>query len=40
MIPKEIKYNLKYDDVPGGFLRPPHDTIQATVESKDKSTDW
>ena len=26
MIPKEIKYNLHYDDVRGGFLRPPHGT--------------
>ena len=25
MIPKEIKYNLHYDDVQGDFLRPPHD---------------
>ena len=24
MIPKEIKYNLHYDDVRGDFLRPPH----------------
>ena len=23
MIPKEIKYNLHYDDVRGDFLRPP-----------------
>ena len=26
MIPKEIKYNLHYDDVRGDFLRPPHNT--------------
>ena len=32
MIPKEIEYNLHYDDVRGGFLRPPHSTIPATVE--------
>ena len=31
MIPKEIKYNLHYDDVRGHFLRPPHGTITATV---------
>ena len=24
MNPKEIKYNLPYDDVRGDFLRPPH----------------
>ena len=24
MIPKEIKYNLDYDDVWGDLLRPPH----------------
>ena len=33
MIPKEIKYNLHYDDVRGDFLRPPHGTTPATVES-------
>ena len=32
MIPKEIKYNLFYDDVRGDFLRPPHGTTPATVE--------
>ena len=32
MIPKEIKYNLHYDDVRGDFLRPPHGTTSATVE--------
>ena len=32
MIPKEIKYNLHYDDVRGDFLRPPHGTTPATVE--------
>ena len=32
MIPKEIKYNLQYDDVRGDFLRPPHGTTPATVE--------
>ena len=32
MIPKEIKYNLHYDDVQGDFLRPPHGTTPATVE--------
>ena len=32
MIPKEIKYNLHYDDVWGDFLRPPHGTTPATVE--------
>ena len=26
MIPKEIKYNLHYNDVRGEFLRPPHGT--------------
>ena len=26
MTPKEIKYNLHYDDVRGDFLRPPHGT--------------
>ena len=29
MIPKEIKYNLHYDDVRGDFLRSPHGTTQA-----------
>ena len=32
MIPKEIKYNLHYDDVRGNFLRPPHGTTPATAE--------
>ena len=32
MIPKEIKYNLHYDDVWGDFLRPPYGTTPATVE--------
>ena len=32
MNPKEIKYNLHYDDVQGDILRPPHGTTQATVE--------
>ena len=32
MIPKEIKYNLHYDDIRGDFLRPPSDTTPATVE--------
>ena len=32
MIPKEIKYNLHYDDVQADFLRPPHDTTPGTVE--------
>ena len=32
MIPKEIKYNLHYDDVRKDFLRPPHGTTPATVE--------
>ena len=32
MIPKEIKYNLYYDDVRVDFLRPPHGTIPAPVE--------
>ena len=32
MIPKEIKFNPRYDDVRGDFLRPLHDTTQATVE--------
>ena len=27
MIPKEIKYNLHYDDVRGDVLRPPHGTM-------------
>ena len=31
MIPKEIKYNLYYDDVRGDILRPPNGT-PATVE--------
>ena len=31
MIPKEIKYNLYYDDVRGDFLRPPHGTTPATL---------
>ena len=33
MIPKEVKYNLHYDDVRGDFLRPPHGT---TVKKKVK----
>ena len=32
MIPKEIKYNLYYDDIQGDFLRPPHGTTPATEE--------
>ena len=32
MIPKEIEYNLYYDDVQGDLLRPPHGTTIATVE--------
>ena len=32
MIPEKIKYNLRYDDVRGDFLRPPHGTSPATVE--------
>ena len=32
MIPKELKYNLYYDDVRGDFLRPSHGTTPATVE--------
>ena len=32
MIPKEINYNLHYDDVRGDFLRPLHGTTPATVE--------
>ena len=30
MIPKDIKYNLHYDDVRGDFLQPPHGTTQTT----------
>ena len=36
MIPKEIKYNLHYDDVRGDVLWPPHDTTPATVEKRKK----
>ena len=32
MIPKEIKYNLHYNDVLGDLLRPQHRTTPATVE--------
>ena len=32
MIPKEIKYNLHYDDVRGDFLRPQLGTTPDTVE--------
>ena len=32
MTPKEIKYNLHYDDVRVEFLRPLHGTTPATVE--------
>ena len=32
MVPKEIKYNMHYDDARGDFLRPPHGTTPATVE--------
>ena len=32
MIPKEIKYNLHYDDARETFLRPPHGTTPATLE--------
>ena len=31
MIPKEIKYNMHYDDVRGDFLRPPHGTTPALL---------
>ena len=31
MIPKEIKYNLHYNDVQWDFLLPPHGTTPATV---------
>ena len=36
MIPKQIEYNLHYDDVRGDLLRPPHGTTPATVEIKVK----
>ena len=37
MIPKEIKFNLHYDDVRGDFLCPPQGTTPTTVEqSKSK----
>ena len=32
MILKEIKYNLRYDDVRGDFLRPLHGITPAIVE--------
>ena len=32
MIPKEIKYNLHYDDVRGDFLRPTHGTPPAKLD--------
>ena len=32
MIPKEIKYNLHYEDVREDFLRPTHGTTPATIE--------
>ena len=32
VIPKEIKYNLHYDNVRGDFLRPPHGSTPDTVE--------
>ena len=32
MIPKDIEYNLHYDDVWGDFLRLPHGTTPATVQ--------
>ena len=32
MIPKEIKYNLHYDDVRGNFLWPPQGTTPDTIE--------
>ena len=32
MIPKEIKYNLHFDDVRGDFLLPQHGTTSAAVE--------
>ena len=32
VIPKEIKYNLHYDDERADFLRPVHGTTPATVE--------
>ena len=32
MVPKEIKYNLHYDDVQEDFLRSSHGTTPATVE--------
>ena len=35
MIPKEIKYNLHYDDVRGDFLRPPHGKTPAKRDGVD-----
>ena len=32
MIPKEIKYNLHYDDVREDFLRPPYGKTPDTIE--------
>ena len=32
VIPKEIKYNMHYDDVRGDFFTPPHGTTPATVQ--------
>ena len=32
MIPKEIKYNMHYDDVRWDVLRMPHGTTPVTVE--------
>ena len=33
MIPKEIKYNLHYDDVRGDILRPPQGTTPVKGEA-------
>ena len=33
MIPKEIEYNLHYDNVRGDFLRPPHGKVTLGVTS-------
>ena len=37
MIPKEIKYNLHYNDVRGDFLRPPDGTTPAIIRAITKT---
>ena len=40
MIPKEIKYNLLYDDGRVDFLRPPHRTTPAKPFNLRMTWEW